>query len=59
MGFVGLSDYVKNNANKNFKIWPINGSPYYGSNNFNEEIEIMLKFIKLRHKRLRKYFEIL
>ncbi len=53
------STEVREPAIKNFEMWPVNSSWYYDSNNFDQEIEIMLQFIELRHRRLREYFNAL
>ncbi len=53
---VSKSNLIQELATKNFEKWPIDGKPYYDANNFQQEINIMLQFIELRHKRLRAYF---
>ena len=53
------SEIIRESAMKNFKTWSIDNPRYYDSNNFDEELDIMLDFIKLRHDRLTKYFDTL
>lgn len=53
---VEKSKEVREPAIKNFELWPVNSSWYYDSNSFDQEIEIMLRFIELRHSRLSEYF---
>jgi len=50
------SKLIKPFAEKNFKLWPLNDQRYYDDNNFDQEIEIMLEFVTVRHKRLEEYF---
>ena len=49
-------EMIKTSVQKNFKIWPIDSRLYYDANNFEQEIDIMLKFIDIRHKYLTEYF---
>ncbi len=42
---------------KNFEVWPTDGPFYYDNNNFNQEVEIILEFLQLRHHRLSNYFD--
>lgn len=51
------SNFIKKYAEKNFEIWPVNVKRYYDDNNFDQEIDIMVKFIELRHEKLVSYFE--
>ena len=51
------SEIIRVSAMKNFKTWSIDNPRYYDSNNFDEEVDIMLDFMKLRHDRLTKYFD--
>ena len=51
------SEIIRESAMKNFKTWSIDNPRYYDSNNFDEEVDIMLDFMKLRHDRLTKYFD--
>ncbi len=53
---IAKSNFIKELAKKNFEIWPVDNPWYFDSNNFEEEIEIIFKFIELRHNRLRDYF---
>lgn len=48
---------IKQLAERNFELWPITAEWYYDSNNFDQEIDIMLQFIDLRHERLTEYFD--
>ena len=50
------SKRITNIVKKNFELWPIESQWYYDSNNFKKEIDIILKFIEVRHARLTKYF---
>jgi len=51
------SKLINKFAAKNFELWPLKGKGYKDGNNYDQEIEIMLKFIKLRHGQLTEYFE--
>ena len=51
------AEQVKKAAKKNFERWPVDGPWYYDANSFEQEIDIMLKFIDLRHHRLTSYFK--
>lgn len=51
------SDAIRHLAKKNFELWSIVDQWYYDSNSFDQEIEIILQFIDLRHKRLSEYFD--
>ncbi len=51
------SEGIKDAANKNFEYWKLDGEWYFDDNNFDQEIDIMLKFVDLRHRRLTKYFD--
>lgn len=50
------SRFIQKYAEANFEVWPVESTIYYDNNNFDQEIKIMLDFIKIRHARLRKYF---
>lgn len=50
------SDFIKTVALRNFELWSLNSTWYYDANGFEEEVNIMLQFIALRHERLREYF---
>jgi hypothetical protein len=41
---------------KNFERWPVDGPGYYDANSFNQEIQLMKDFIKLRISQLDKMF---
>ncbi len=41
---------------KNFDRWPIESKWYYDDNNYNEELELMLEFVKIRICQLDEYF---
>ena len=47
---------VRPAAIRNFEVWPVDGPGYYDGNGFDEEIDIMLQFVDLRHDRLKSYF---
>ena len=51
------SDAIRDLANKNFERWSVDSDWYYDANGFDEEIDIMLKFVTLRHRRLKEYFD--
>ncbi len=51
------SKRIKAAAERNFEVWPIDDKHYYDANNFDTEVELILQFIRLRHERLREYFE--
>ncbi len=50
------SEIIVDAARKNFQLWSADSKDYYDDNNFEKEIEIMLRFIDIRHKRLSEYF---
>jgi len=50
------STFIKKYTKRNFEIWPIKDKNYYDANDFEQEIELMLNFIKERHSVLNKYF---
>lgn len=41
---------------KNATVWPVSASFYHDANNFEQEIDVMLQYIGIRHKELRNYF---
>ena len=43
-------------AEKNFEKWPIDSEWYFDSYTYDQEIELILDFIDLRHDRLTRYF---
>lgn len=54
---IDKSSFIKKYAQANFEVWPVDSKIYYDKNNFDQEIEIMLKFIKIRHHKLDVYFK--
>lgn len=44
-------------ALKNSELWPLNGNEYYDDNDFDQEVDIIMTFIELRHQRLETYFD--
>lgn len=44
-------------ALKNSGLWPLGGNEYYDDNDFDQEVDIILEFIDLRHSRLTDYFD--
>ncbi|HLW07120.1 MAG TPA: CotH kinase family protein [Marinilabiliaceae bacterium] len=48
---------VRKKAMENFEIWPVDAPQFFDANGFDEEIDIMLEFVELRHRRLSDYFE--
>lgn len=50
------SELIRGAAEKNFTVWPLDGPWYYDANGYDAEMDIMLHFITLRHRRLRGYF---
>lgn len=44
---------------KNFEHWPVNHPIYYDANDYEAEIEIILRFIDMRHQQLSEYFDTL
>ena len=51
------SNSIREAAKKNFEVWPLDSDWYYDANNFDDEINIMINFIDLKHERLTKYFD--
>jgi len=51
------SKMIQRYAEKNFELWPVNAKTYYDANDFEQEIELMLNFIKERHIALNDYFD--
>ena len=45
------------NLEGNFKIWPLNGESYEDDNSYDQEIEIIKKFVKMRLSYLDDYLE--
>jgi len=54
---IDKSKLIRNSIGKNFTLWPIDDPVYYDSNDFDEEIEVILTFIEIRHRRLSTYFD--
>lgn len=50
------SQKVRDKTMKNFEIWPVDGPHFFDSNGFDEEVDIMLEFVDIRHRRLSDYF---
>lgn len=48
---------IKTHLKKNFERWPIDGKWYYDSNNYEQEIELMLNFVDMRIPQLDTYFK--
>ena len=48
---------IKNEVEKNFNKWIINSKWYHDDNNYNEELDIMRYFVKIRIKQLDEYFK--
>ncbi len=48
---------IRKHVEKNFEKWPVNSEWYYDDNNYEQELEIMLKYAKIRIKQLDEYFE--
>jgi len=48
---------IKGQLDSNFQKWPVDGPRYYDSNSYLEELEIMMKFVKLRINQLDKYMD--
>ena len=54
---VRMSESINHAAEKNFELWSVGNAIYYDDNDFEQEVNIMIKYIEKRHKRLLKYFE--
>ncbi len=54
---IRMSESISHVAEKNFELWPVDNDIYYDDNDFNQEVNIMIKYIEKRHKRLLKYFD--
>jgi hypothetical protein len=50
------NEIIEQELPRNFEKWPLNSNWYYDTNNYQNEIEIMLKFVPLRIKQLDDYF---
>jgi len=55
--FISKSKIVRGFAKMNFELWPVTDSWYYDSNDFEQEIDIILQFLELRHRRISDYFD--
>lgn len=53
---ITMSQSISGAVAKNTKLWPNDAEIYYDANDFAQEIEIMLSYLDLRHKRLEDYF---
>ena len=53
---ITMSQSISGAVAKNTKLWPNDAEIYYDTNDFAQEIEIMLSYLDLRHKRLEDYF---
>ncbi|MGB2278997.1 MAG: hypothetical protein ACPH16_03265, partial [Flavobacteriales bacterium] len=51
------NDIIRNEVKRNFKKWPTNSKWYYDDNSYEQELDIMRKFISIRIKQLDDYFE--
>ncbi|MEM6726061.1 MAG: CotH kinase family protein [Bacteroidota bacterium] len=51
------ADALGEAVGKNAERWPFESKHYFDANTFDQEIDIMLQFIDLRHNRLSTYFE--
>ena len=49
--------YVRLGIEENASIWPYDGKYYYDSNNYEEEVELLLKFVPLSLQRLDEMFD--
>ena len=47
---------IRNAINDNFDIWPIDSKWYYDKNNYEQEINLISDFVKLRINQLDEYF---
>jgi hypothetical protein len=52
-----LSDLILEKANRNFELWPINSELYYDNNGFQEEIEILNKYLTIRQPWVDAYID--
>jgi hypothetical protein len=46
---------IRNEIENNFKKWPIDDNWYFDNNNYNQEIDLMLDFVKIRITQLDEY----
>lgn len=47
---------IKDQVGKNFEKWPLDNKWYYDNNNYEQELEIMRKYVHLRLENLDTYF---
>ena len=47
---------ISKEIEKNFERWPIDGKWYFDNNNYEQELDLMLTFVKLRIAHLDEYF---
>ena len=63
ISFKNIKNHIDNNdkiirkaIDENSEIWPIDSKWYYDNNNYNEEVDLILDFVKLRINQLDEYF---
>jgi spore coat protein CotH len=49
-------EIIENYIDRNFEKYPVNGKYYFDDNNFEQEIELMRKYVEMRIPYLDKYF---
>lgn len=47
---------ISKEVEKNFEKWPINSKWYYDDNDYKQELDLMLEFVKIRINQLDEYF---
>jgi len=47
---------INKEVSRNFERWPLNGEWYYDDNGYNQELDLMRDFVKIRIKQLDEYF---
>ena len=47
---------IRNEVEKNFEKWPVDSKWYYDDNSYQQELDLMLDFVKIRIDQLDKYF---
>jgi hypothetical protein len=47
---------INKEVNKNFERWPLNSKWYYDENGYNQELDLMRDFVKIRINQLDEYF---
>ena len=50
---------ISQDVAENFKKWPIDSQWYYDSNNYQQELDLMLNYVTIRIKQLDEYFSAL